>query len=129
MSSPTFHRAPRAKKTGFVIVLALIVGFLYPVQANANANIYLLQTSNIRFGNGAETSIGSDGFLKQPFYKNLSGGWSKLTYATYPLRYAIGTNDDTYSGGTGWNIAGNIMNSEVSGFSSDSTISPSISRS
>jgi len=119
MSHPDTYGAPRAKKTGLVIVLALIVGFFYPVQAKAVAysNIYVLQTPNIRFGTGSETSIGADGFLKQPWYKSGST-WYKLTYSNYPLRYAIATSDDTYSGTTGWNLSGNLMSSEGGGFSS-----------
>jgi hypothetical protein len=118
MLQAAFSLTAQARKSGLVIVLALIAGFFYPVQAVGASNIYVIQTSNIRFGTGSETSIGNDGFLKQPFYKSSDGNWYQLTYATHPLRYAIGTNDDTYSGGTGWNLSGTIMSSDIGGFSS-----------
>jgi hypothetical protein len=117
MVHAAFSLTAQARKSGLIIVLALIAGVFYPVQAVAASNIYVIQTSNIRFGTGYETSIGNDGFLKQPFYKSSNGNWYKLTYHTYPLRYAIGTNDETYSGATGWNLFGTIMSSDVGGFS------------
>ncbi len=61
-------------------------------------------------GTGEVESINSSGSLKQPWYKNVSGGWSQLTYYNYPLNYGLGVDGD---GSAEWNTNGTY--GEVSG--------------
>lgn len=50
--------------------------------------------SNLRFGNGHQTSINSQGLFVQPFYfSNITQNWYQLTYSNYPLDTAIGTGN------------------------------------
>jgi titin len=70
---------------------------------------YHLNNSFMKFGasdwngNGDVESIDSTGNLKQPWYKNSIGGWSKLTYSNYSLNYGLGADGD---GSAEWNTNG-----------------------
>lgn len=68
-------------------------------------------------GTGEVESILGSGNLKQPWYKNGNGGWSKLTFSTYPLNYGLGVDGD---GTAEWNTNGTYQ--EVSGNLTNMTI-------
>jgi hypothetical protein len=68
-------------------------------------------------GNGEVESILPNGNLKQPWYKNGSGIWAKLTFSTQPLNYGLGADGD---GSAEWNTNGTYR--EVSGNLTNMTI-------
>jgi hypothetical protein len=52
----------------------------------------VMDNTALRFGNGNQHSISSEGLFEQPFYRSpISGEYFKLTYSSYPLDMAIGT--------------------------------------
>lgn len=59
--------------------------------------------SNLRFGNGAQNSVNSQGLFEQPFYySHIANAWYRLTYANFPLDTAIGTGNMTE---THWSLS------------------------
>lgn len=73
---------------------------------------YHLNNGQMKFGaadtsgNGEVASILNNGNLKQPWYKNSSGVWKKMTFSDYALNFALAV------GGTGtneWNTSGTLV--------------------
>ncbi|WP_432460641.1 MULTISPECIES: thrombospondin type 3 repeat-containing protein [unclassified Agarivorans] len=86
------------------IAVAALFGLSIP--AFAANDTYALDSGQLRFGSGAETSITASGVLKQPFYyDDANSTWYKLTYSSYPLSSAIGFGGD---GSEIWNVNGTI---------------------
>lgn len=71
----------------------------------------------LRFGNGTQASINTNGQLEQPWYFDntsvVSGvtrnGWFKLTFSNYPLDLEAGVGG---SGTSSWNRNGELLNTE-----------------
>ena len=72
------------------------------------ANSAILINNNLRIGDGSVGSINTLGNLSQPFFKDASV-WNVLTYADYPLEFAIGIGGD---GTNEWNLNGTILDSD-----------------
>ncbi|WP_432455077.1 thrombospondin type 3 repeat-containing protein [Agarivorans sp. QJM3NY_29] len=86
------------------IAVAALFGLSIP--AFAANDTYALDSGQLRFGTGTETSITASGVLKQPFYyDDANSTWYKLTYSSYPLSSAIGFGGD---GSEIWNNNGTI---------------------
>ena len=83
----------------------------------------VFNNSQLRFGNGTEASIDSNGQLKQPYYfDNTSvvngatrNGWFKLTYSSYPLDMQVADGGD---GSNSWNTNGSVVNTQTGSYSS-----------
>ncbi|MDH6532624.1 hypothetical protein M2119_000861 [Aurantimicrobium minutum] len=67
---------------------------------------YVLNNGLMRFGTGAEASVQTNGNLKQPWYKNSSGGWSPMTFSNYALNYGLAVGGD---GSSEWNANGSLV--------------------
>lgn len=70
----------------------------------------IFNNDRLRFGDGIQHSLNSSGVLLQPFYKNSSNEWRKLTYSNYPLDIRWGVSGD---GSSNWNINGVMQNNPV----------------
>ncbi len=67
----------------------------------------VLNNGKLRFGNGTEPSINTQGTLQQPFYYDAGAStFYKLTFSNYPLDLAIGAGG---AGATQWNVDGDIV--------------------
>lgn len=86
---------------GIIFVLCLFYSNILEAQTR------VINNERLRFGNGTQTSINNVGNLEQPFYKNSSGTWRKLTYSTYPLDIRWGVSG---SGSSNWNVDGTMAN-------------------
>ena len=62
----------------------------------ASAQTFVLRNPFFYFGDLSENSVNSVGQLCQPWYLSpITNSWYKLTYANYPLDFAIKYNDQT----------------------------------
>jgi hypothetical protein len=100
----------------FAPILAMLLVFAFipaisPAQA-ATPTFYSLDNDRIRFGNGGESSVNTQGLLQQPFYKSGSS-WYQLTHGVKPVDFALG-----FAGtGTGtWNLNGQIFGTQTSNY-------------
>lgn len=84
-------------------------------------NNLIFDNGNLRFGNGTEAALTTDGQLKQPFYKNKSSDdpsgscnlndWCQLTFSSYPLDIAVGAGGDG-TGSSTWNYNGEVLKTD-----------------
>ncbi|MFM2184773.1 MAG: hypothetical protein RIS55_421 [Actinomycetota bacterium] len=94
-----------------ILVLFLMFSFVPAIsQAQSAApTFYSFDNNLLRFGNGSESSINSNGLLQQPFYKN-GESWFQLTYGSNPMDTAIGVGGS----GTGtWNTTGAVFGTQT----------------
>jgi hypothetical protein len=67
----------------------------------------VLDNGKLRFGDGTQSSVNTEGNLEQPFYYDPGqSSWYQLTYAIYPLDNAIGING---TGTNEWNVTGDVV--------------------
>ena len=71
-----------------------------------NNGLMKFGSTNLSTGDGDTESILTSGNLKQPWYKNGSGGWSKLTFSSNALNYGLGVGGD---GTNAWNANGTVQ--------------------
>ncbi|MBL8269443.1 outer membrane beta-barrel protein [Steroidobacter sp.] len=85
-------------------LLALCV--LAPLAFAQGQNGQVLDNGKLRFGDGAQNSVNTEGNLEQPFYYDPGmTSWFALTFSNYPLDNAIGIGGN---GTAEWNINGSI---------------------
>lgn len=84
---------------GFIVLSQFSIELLPVYASNYNFNNGL-----IRFDYSSSSAINtSTGFLNQPFYHSADSNWYKLTYANFPLDYALAEGGD---GTSEWNMNG-----------------------
>ncbi|MEY2900146.1 MAG: hypothetical protein RL247_312, partial [Actinomycetota bacterium] len=109
-----FREAIRLFAIG-IISSVLIVGFggqSNSGSAHASVTDFMINNEVLRFGGGGHNqtsysyvdSIADSGMPEQPFYKNASGTWRKLTYSNIPLSMTLGSG----TGGSNWS-GSNVM--------------------
>jgi len=99
---------------GAKITIPDAANFTWQKGSAGAVNNLVFNNGLMRFGNGGQAALTSDGLLQQPFYFNngtsfsgcATGTWCQLTFGNYPLDMAVG------SGGTGtnsWNYNGQVL--------------------
>lgn len=83
--------------------LLVLGGAVFSCVAGCGTPTCVFANSNLRFGNGAQNSVNSQGLFEQPFYySHIANAWYKLTFANFPLDTAIGTGNMT---ATHWSLS------------------------
>lgn len=84
------------------------------------ASAQVLDNGKLRFGDGSQDSVNTEGNLEQPFYYDPGlTSWFQLTFSNYPLDNAIGVDG---AGSNEWNLDGTIQeNPPLAGQVVDST--------
>lgn len=73
--------------------LFFVLGLVRSVVA-CTTSACVFANTNLRFGNGAQTSVNNQGLFTQPFYFSpITSQWYQLTFSNYPLDTAIGTGN------------------------------------
>lgn len=112
--------------SGTKVLIPAATAFTWKKGSSGTTNNLVFDNGNLRFGNGTEASINSDGQLLQPWYfDNVTSGrngWYKLTFSNYPLDIAIGSGGD---GSSSWNYNGQVLTTNDSSYTN--TFSPTIS--
>lgn len=91
--------------------------FTWKKGSGGTTNNLVFNNGNLRFGNGTQASLNSNGLLEQPWYFDntsvVSGqtrnAWYKLTYSSYPLNMEVGAGGD---GTSSWNRNGDLLDSQ-----------------
>ncbi|MFA0413341.1 choice-of-anchor U domain-containing protein [Vibrio renipiscarius] len=92
-------------------LLYLTISSLFTFSSHAIYAAEILDSGQIRFGNGSQDSVNNNGNLQQPFYfDETANQWYRLTYSSYPLDSAIGLGGD---GTDEWNINGAISTNPI----------------
>jgi filamentous hemagglutinin family protein len=102
--------------TGAKIVIPAGAAFTWKKGSAAAVKNLVLDNGLLRFGNGVEDSINTDGQLRQPFYfDNVNGrnGFYQMTFSNYPLDIAVGSGGD---GSASWNYNGQVRSTGDNSF-------------
>lgn len=97
--------------------IPLPAAFTWKKGSAGTTNNLIFNNGNLRFGDGTQAALNTNGLLEQPWYFDntsvISGttrnAWYKLTYSNYPLNLEVG------AGGIGtdsWNRNGSLLNSQ-----------------
>lgn len=100
------------------IYIPLASSFTWKKGSSGSVRNLVFDNGLLRFGNGTQTSINSNGQLEQPFYfDNTSvvngstrNGWYQLTFSNYPLDLEVGLGGD---GASSWNRNGELLNTQT----------------
>lgn len=104
--------------TGSKIYIPSATAFTWKKGSAGTTNNLVFNNGNLRFGNGTQASINSNGLLEQPWYFDntsvVSGvqrnAWYKLTFSNYALNQEIGAGGD---GTNSWNRNGSLLDSQT----------------
>ena len=102
---------------GAKIYIPAATAFTWTKGSGGATRNLVFDNGNLRFGNGSQASLNSNGLLEQPWYfDNTSeiGGvtrnaWYKLTFSNYALNMEVGAGGD---GTNSWNRNGNLLDSQ-----------------
>ena len=105
-----------------LLVLAGFGGFGGTLSAGASGTDFMINNEVLRFGGGGHNltsylfvdSIAGSGMPEQPFYRNASGTWRKLTYQDIPLSMTLGSG----TGGSNWSGANVMASTDYIGITS-----------
>ncbi|TVT75525.1 MAG: filamentous hemagglutinin N-terminal domain-containing protein [Denitromonas halophila] len=103
---------------GAKIYIPTAAAFTWKKGSGAAARNLVFDNGNLRFGNGTQASLNTNGLLEQPWYfDNTSeiGGvtrnaWYKLTFSNYALNMEVGAGGD---GTNSWNRNGSLLGSQT----------------
>lgn len=112
-SGSTYAVANAAK-----IYIPQATAFTWKKGSAGTTNNLIFNNGNLRFGNGTQASLNSNGLLEQPWYFDntsvVSGitrnGWFKLTFSNYALNMEVGAGGD---GTSSWNRNGQLLDSQI----------------
>jgi len=99
------------------IYIPQATAFTWKKGAAGATNNLIFDNGNIRFGDGSQAALNSEGLLEQPWYFDntsvVSGttrnAWYRLTFANYALNMEVGAGGD---GSTSWNRNGDLLDSQ-----------------
>lgn len=103
---------------GAKIYVPLATAFTWKKGSAGTTNNLIFNNGNLRFGNGTQASLNSNGLLEQPWYfdnSSVVGGvtrnaWYQLTFSNYALNMEVGAGGD---GTSSWNRNGSLLNSQT----------------
>lgn len=104
--------------SGAKILIPDATAFSWKKGSGGNTNNLVFDNGLLRFGNGTQASLNSNGLLEQPWYfdnTSVVGGvqrnaWYKLTFSSYALNLEVGAGGD---GTNSWNRNGSLLNSQT----------------
>jgi filamentous hemagglutinin family protein len=99
------------------IYIPQATAFTWKKGSTGAVNNLVFNNGNLRFGNGTQASLNSNGLLEQPWYfdnTSVVGGvtrnaWFKLTFSNYALNMEVGAGGD---GSSSWNRNGSLLDSQ-----------------
>ena len=95
-------------KKQFLFLVAILIS-TYSIGQNQT-----IDNGKMRFGDGTEESINAQGNLLQPWYKDSSNDWRKLTYTRGAIGYALDSKFGAGGDGTNpWNISQKLNENPV----------------
>jgi len=111
------------------IYIPAATSFTWQKGSGAAVKNLVIDNGLMRFGNGTEASINTDGQMLQPYYFDntsvvggvLRNAWFKLTFSNYPLDIQVASGGD---GTNSWNLNGELLSTNIGG---QNTFSPKIS--
>jgi filamentous hemagglutinin family protein len=103
---------------GAKILIPQATAFTWKKGSGGTLTNLVFDNGNLRFGNGTQASLNSNGLLEQPWYfdnTSVVGGvqrnaWYKLTFSNFALNLEVGAGGD---GTDSWNRNGSLLNSQT----------------
>lgn len=103
---------------GAKVYIPAATAFTWKKGSASPTNNLVFNNGNLRFGDGTQASLNSNGLLEQPwYYDNTSvvGGvtrdaWYKLTFSNFALNMEVGAGGD---GSSSWNRNGSLLDSQT----------------
>lgn len=100
------------------VYIPAATAFTWKKGSSGATNNLVFNNGSLRFGNGSQASLNSNGLLEQPWYfdnTSVVGGqtrnaWYKLTYSSYALNMEVGAGGD---GTDSWNRNGSLLDSQT----------------
>lgn len=103
---------------GAKVYIPAATAFTWKKGSAGATNNLVFNNDKLRFGNGTQAALNSNGLLEQPWYFDntsvVSGvtrnAWFKLTFSNYALNMEVGAGGD---GTSSWNRNGSLLDSQT----------------